>query len=76
VQPGRQFYPIRVEPVSCHPKSNKRFLGDIFRLDTVAGHAPGIIEYALHMLIEDMPERSLASNKYLFNDSSTIFLNH
>jgi hypothetical protein len=76
VQPGREFYPARVEPVSRHPKSNECLLSDIFSLGTVAGHAPGIIEYLLRMLVDDLPESRLASGKYPFNNSSIIFLNH
>jgi len=76
VQPGREFHSARIEPVSRHPKSNKRFLGNIFRLDTVNGHAPGIIEYALGMQVEDLPEGKLATGKYLFDDLLLIFLNH
>ena len=40
-----------------HPKPNECLLGDIFSLGTVARHTPDIIEYALGMLIDDLPER-------------------
>ena len=63
VQPCCEFYPARVEPVSRHPKSNECLLNDIFSLGNTASHAPDIFEYALRMLVEDLPESRLTSGK-------------